>query len=153
MRSGRSLQFSKGFSLYWLALVGWTCTAHHAIAADLIITDAWVRLAPPTASVNAVYMSVKNPTEKPLRIVRVTADCCAIASFHNTISNRETASMVHLDELIIPAASSVVLAPGGLHIMLMQSDSPLIEGKSVQLELELESGVFQQVKVPVKSND
>ena len=48
--------------------------------------------------------------------------------------------MRHIHALDVPAGGSVKLAPGGLHLMLMQPVAPLELGASVPVELELADG-------------
>ena len=38
---------------------------------------------------------------------------------HNTVTENDISTMVHLDELLIPAGETITFAPGGLHIMFM----------------------------------
>lgn len=151
MQSGHLFRCNK-----WIFLLRWfswlLIVTNTAIASELTVTDAWVRLAPPTASVNAAYMSLHNTTSNPIRVIDVSADCCAMASFHQTVTNDEIATMKHLDEINIPAHSTVVLAPGDLHIMLMKARHHLKPGEKIYLDLTLDTGVVQQISARVKSS-
>ena len=48
--------------------------------------------------------------------------------------------MRHVASLQVPAGGSVALAPGGLHLMLMQPRQSPALGDSVDIELELADG-------------
>lgn len=148
MRNGRLSHLINTVSLLWFC-----CLAAEAVfAAELVIEDAWVRLAPPTASVNAAYMSLSNNTDRTISITRVDADCCAMAMLHETRQDADSVSMVHRDKLDIAPQSSVQLKPGGLHIMLMRPAQPLGEGDLVKLTIIMSDGSSHLVAAPVRAS-
>jgi copper(I)-binding protein len=49
----------------------------------------------------------------------------------------------------IPAGGSVAFAPGGLHVMLMDLQRPMVEGESFTMTLMLEDGGEIPVEVPI----
>ena len=51
--------------------------------------------------------------------------------------------------VFLPSGSSVTLAPGGLHIMLMGLSKPLKEGDMFELSLELADGPIVSSMVAV----
>ena len=153
MRSGRLLN-PCDYRLFLRRIYGVFCifiiSTKSCIAAELTVADAWVRLAPPSARVNAAYMSLVNKTDKPILITGVNADCCAMAMLHQTKQDSETASMIHLDQLEIPPRTTTQLKPGGLHIMLMRPKQPLSEGDLVQLGFTLGDGSVLRITAPVR---
>lgn len=126
-----------------------TCPCLAQVQAD----DAWIQLAPPAATVNAAYVQIHNPQARPQTIVDVTADCCAMAMLHHTRTHGDKVSMDHLDALVIPAQSSVQLAPGGLHIMLMKAKTPLAVGNEVKITFSFDDGYTQAINFKVKKNE
>jgi copper(I)-binding protein len=152
MRNGHLLKRCNSQLLRWFFCLP-IILSESGIATELTVADAWVRLAPPTARVNAAYMTLTNTTDQPILITQVSADCCAMSMLHQTRQENEIASMVHLDQLEIPPASRVHLKPGGLHIMLMRPRQPLVEGDQVKLALTLSDGRIQQVIAPVMSSN
>ena len=119
-------------------------------AAQLSLVNGWVKLAPPAASVNAAYVELKNEQSFPQTIVDVSADCCAQAMLHKTKLVNGMASMEHLTQLVVPAQQSLQLVPGGLHIMLMEAHSELVEGTPVTLTLSFSNGTTQKLTLIVK---
>ena len=98
-------------------------------------------------------MQLSNQQLYAQTIVGVNADCCAMAMLHQTAFEGDKASMVHLDELLIPPQSSVQLAPGGLHIMLMQPREKLALDRKVRLSLKYSDGHSQTIEVAVKKDE
>ncbi len=61
--------------------------------------------------------------------------------------------MQPLKFLELPAGSPVILAPGGLHLMLLGLRSPLVAGGEIALDLEFEAKGKrwkQHLRVPIR---
>jgi hypothetical protein len=61
-----------------------------------------------------------------------------------------TMTMREVEQIVIPAESTVKLEPGGYHIMLVDLVEPLETGSKIKVTLEFESGKTQTVKAIVK---
>jgi copper(I)-binding protein len=122
-------------------------------AADVRVENAWIKLAPPAATVNAAYMQLTNLQQQAQTIVGVSADCCAMAMLHQMKHEDDKVSMVHLDQLVIPPQASVQLAPGGVHIMLMQVHEKLSLNRQVIITLKFEDGHSQTIELAVKKDE
>ena len=138
------MKYSK-FPVWIFMLLAGQCVA------QVQIENAWVQLAPPAAKVNAAYMQIHNPRAQPQTIVRVRADCCAMVMLHQTRKDGDRVFMDHLDQLVIPANASVQLAPGGLHIMLMQANRKLTLDSQVQISFDFDDGRTQDIQLNVKN--
>lgn len=148
MQSGASVNYYNKF--FACALVGafaWPCVA------QVDVEDAWVKLAPPGATVNAAYMKIHNPQIRVQTIVGVSADCCAMAMLHQTRKHGDKVSMDHLDLLAVPAQASVQLTPGGLHIMLMKPAQELVIDSEVKITFSFSDGTTQHINLSVKKNE
>ncbi len=121
--------------------------------ANVQVNNAWIKLAPPNATTNAAYMQISNPEVQTQTIVGISTDCCAMAMLHQMQYEGDKVSMAHLDQLIIPAKSSVQLAPGGMHIMLMQARETLSLNRQVAITLEFSDGHSQTINLTVKKDD
>jgi periplasmic copper chaperone A len=118
--------------------------------AELTLTNAWVKLAPPSVSVNAAYLTLANNGQQAQVVTQISADCCAMTMLHETRQEQGKATMVHLEQLTIPAKSMVQLKPGGIHIMLMKSLKPLALNDKVNLTLTFSDGSQQKISALVK---
>ena len=56
-------------------------------------------------------------------------------------------------ELRIAPGQTVMLEPGGLHVMLLDLETPLIEGKVLPLRLKFYDGDDLTVDVPILAPD
>lgn len=80
----------------------------------------------------AGYMGISNRGDHPDRLIGVETPAAQSAMLHqSTVDANGVASMAHVDALEIPAEDTVVLEPGGYHIMLMGLTQPLVEGQMV----------------------
>ena len=118
--------------------------------AQLQIESSWIALAPPAATANAAYMEIYNPLAQSQNIIDVSADCCALVMLHQMRKEGDKMMMEHLDELLIPAKSKVMLKPGSLHLMLMKSAQELQLDSQVKITFTFDSGKKQNVLVGVK---
>ncbi len=114
------------------------------------VTDAWIKLSPPGAAVNAAYMKLHNQATEEKVIVAVTADCCTQVMMHQTRREGDKVYMDHKDTLYIPAGGELQLAPGGLHLMLVGAKNPMTLGDSVDIHFDFSDSTQFTISVPVK---
>lgn len=114
------------------------------------VQQAWVKLAPPGAAVNAAYMRLQNQSPTTQTIIAVSADCCTQVMMHESRREGDRMVMDHKERLDIPAQSELVLAPGGLHLMLMGAQAPLDIDDKVSFVFEFADGTQQIIIAPVK---
>lgn len=121
-------------------------------AAQVQVENAWIQLAPPAATANVAYMEIVNPQLRPQTIVGVSADCCATAMLHQTRRESDKVLMEHLEHLVVPAQARVQLAPGGVHIMLIQAQEELTLESKVKITFSFGDGSTQEFDLDVKKN-
>ena len=121
-----------------------------SVAADLDISQPWVREAPPAAPVMAGYMHIRNSTADTVSVIAVSSPAFTRAELHRTVVENGIARMEPVGQLVIAAGESVVLEPGGLHLMLFEPLQALQEGDSVTLVVHRADGVCKTVQAPVR---
>jgi periplasmic copper chaperone A len=146
------------FSLLTLcATVSLTPAVAQADAASTMeITEAaWVRATPPNRTITAGYLAIRNTGSESHRIVGAASPVAGRAELHTHVHDHATGMMQmrHLDAIELPAGETVRLAPGGLHIMLMDLDRDLQPGMNVPLTLELDDGSRLELEAPVRRGD
>ena len=122
------------------------CSGQPAASNGIEISDAWARTSPMVAQAGAVYLRVANPgtAEDALTAATVESSVAARAEIHETVAVESAmgeATMMEMrpvDRITIPAGQTVMLEPGGYHIMLMDLAAPLEEGQQVELTLTFE---------------
>jgi hypothetical protein len=116
---------------------------------EVIVDEAWSRASIGTSRPGVVYMTIRNEGNESRKLGAVTTDLAARAEIHQTSTNeRGVSSMSRVEELEVPAGSSVALEPGGLHVMLMGLQRSMKRGESFSLTLVLDEGVVE-VEVPI----
>lgn len=91
----------------------------------------WIRAAPPGAMMLAGYLRIDNPGPEPLRLLRVHSEDFGAIEVHRTEVVDGVSRMREITDLNVPAGGSVLLEPGGMHLMLMQPRRELHADDSV----------------------
>lgn len=130
----------------WMMILALLLFAAQARAAGLDVEGAWVRLPPPVSDTAAVYATFANHGAQGVRITGVSADVADSAMLHTMAGGR----MQMLKSLDVPAGGTVKLAPGGMHIMLMELKHPLSAGEKVHIWLEYADGARQKIEAVVR---
>ena len=116
---------------------------------DLAVSNAWIREAPPGATVLAGYLKITNRGTTHATITGVSADDFSSVEVHRTVMEDGMARMLPVETIEIPAFGRLVLEPGGLHLMLIEPKRPLSEGDTVVLEMQPIDGPCITITVPV----
>jgi len=122
-----------------------------ALAADgLSAHHAWVRAAPPMARMLAGYVTLKNSTDQPVRIVGAESPAFDAVEMHRSVIKNGVAHMIEQDSVTVPAHGDFGFAPGGYHLMLIHPKHALRVGDSVNMTLRLKDGRTVSFKMPVR---
>ena len=117
-------------------------------AADLEVRDAWARATPPGAGVAAVYLTIVGGDAAD-RLVAAKTDRAAMTQVHAVTESDGMARMREAGGVDVPPGTSVMLAPGGLHLMLMNLAAPLVAGQRFIVTLTFERSGTRDVAVAV----
>ena len=110
-------------------------------AAELVISDAWVRAVPPVASDTAGYCVIRNSGDAERRITAVRSDAARHVMMHRMVRNDQgLRQMHHVDALVLAPGETVTLAPGGMHLMIMGLDGAPAPGEALEICLETDHG-------------
>lgn len=118
---------------------------------SLAIDQPWSRSLPTVAKTGAVYFTVHNTGSEPDRLISAVTAKAEKAELHTTTTENGIASMRQVEALTIAPASTVSLAPGGTHMMLVGLKTPLTAGKSFPLTLVFEKAGGIEVHVEVNA--
>ncbi len=117
----------------------------------VVVEGAWVGEVPPSSPVAAAYMTIKNEGTADDKLLSVTSSIAGSTMIHQTmIDEQSVASMNMIGVLVIPAGKSVVLKPGGTHIMLMDLKEPVTGKGKIELDLKFENAGEMKIEAPVK---
>jgi len=118
--------------------------------AELDIRDAWIKNLPPAVPVRAGYMTIRNAQANAVSIIAIRSDAFASVEIHRTIAEDGMMRMEPVPTLVIEPDSSVQLAPGGLHLMMMNPTQATRPGDVLQIVIELDDGSTQNLNMTVK---
>lgn len=122
-----------------------------AVLADALeIEGAQVRAVPPVSTTTAAFMVLHNRGDADLALVDAHSPAAEITELHNHVDVDGVMQMRQVPEIRVPAGGSAELAPGGLHLMLIDLVAPLKEGDEVEITLALDNDESLTLSVPVK---
>ena len=129
-----------------LALVAGGCGGD----AELDVADAWSR--PAIGPNGAVYLTIDGAeTDTALSGVSASTDVAAMVELHQTVLRDDGAmGMTQISDVEIPARSTVMMVPGGLHVMLIDLAEPLELGDTFDMTLTFDSGAELTTLVEVR---
>lgn len=102
---------------------------------DLAVREAWIREAPPTASVMAGYAVIENPGTAPRQLLGATSTTFDHVQLHATLTEGNRTRMIHESSIDLPPGDVVVFEPGGRHLMLMGPKGKLADGDTVVISM------------------
>ncbi|MFL6818617.1 MAG: copper chaperone PCu(A)C [Bradyrhizobium sp.] len=113
--------------------------AEEAKAGDLVITQAWSRATPGGARIGGGYLTIQNTGSTPDRLIGASAEVADRVQIHEMAMTNGVMTMRPLEKgVAIEPKSTVKLAPGGLHLMLLDLKSPLKQGDQLPVTLQFE---------------
>ena len=99
----------------------------------LQITDAWIRTAPPGATMMAAYATVKNVGAQKQVIRDVTSKDFDAIEIHKTVLESGISKMLLIETVDVAAKAEARFEPGGMHMMLFTPKHALKAGDTLQL--------------------
>ena len=119
-----------------------------ARAANLSVTDAWVRATVPGQPVSGAYLRIQSDADA--RLVGVSSLAVPRVEIHEMKMDGDVMRMRELKAIDLPKGKTVSLEPGGYHLMLMKLKKPIAAGDIIPFTLVVESGGKRQ-KIEVKA--
>lgn len=116
---------------------------------SITIKKTWARASIGTSRPAAAYMTIENMGDTPDVLMKIETPFAGVSEVHKTVMEDDISKMGPVGPLTIQAGSSIVLAPGGLHIMLMMLKKPLRKGESFPLILNFENAGLVELNVPI----
>ena len=119
---------------------------HSAIEAEQPLT----RATPPGAGAGGGFVTLTNHGDGDDMLIGATSPVTERVEIHIMEMDGDVMRMAPLPGGIeLPAGGSVTLAPGGLHLMLMELDSPIVEGEPVPVTLEFQHAEPMEIELRV----
>jgi len=114
------------------------CLFASAAWAQVEIDKPWIRATAPGAKMAAAYMTIRNKSSQPDRLVGGASPAAARVETHVHIKDGDIVRMREVKGYDIPAKGSFELKPGAAHLMLVDIRQALKEGDQVPVMLKFE---------------
>ena len=135
-------------------LVATPVFAHNGVIhlGELNISLPFTRATLPNAPVGGGFLTIENTGTEADRLVSAASTVAGATQIHEMAMEGDVMKMRQLvDGLEIPAGETVVLAPGGFHIMFMGLKQAFVEGETVAVTLTFEKAGSVEVLLPVEA--
>lgn len=120
------------------------------MAGDLHISGYWTRAMLPGQKVGGGYLVVTNNGSDNDRLLTVSTPHTDRAEIHEMKMVDDVMKMRKLEDgLAVPAGETVVLEPGGFHLMFMAVGTPFKEGEMVPVTVTFERAGDVDLMLPV----
>lgn len=114
------------------------------------ISLPFTRATLPNAPVGGGFLTIENEGPDADRLVSASSPAADVVQIHEMKMEGEVMKMRPLPEgLELPAGETVVLSPGGLHLMFMGLKQAFVEGETVPVTLVFERAGTVEIALPV----
>lgn len=132
----------KRFVLLTFALI-----AQGAMAAGVSVDNAWMRATAPGQQVAGAYLDITSPADATL--VGAQSPAAGSIEMHTMRMDNGVMEMREIKSLALPGNKTVKLAPGGVHLMLLDLRQPFKAGERVPIRLTFETARKKRETVEV----
>ncbi len=129
-----------------LLVIGLTVAACGSGGSGLEVSNA--RVGEPTGPHATLYFTATSNGEED-RLISATTDVATSVELHENVMNEDGTMMMHpLSGIDLPADGSLVLEPGGYHLMLVDVDR-LAAGETIDVDLTWENAGAMTISAEV----
>ena len=118
--------------------------------ADLEFNNGWIRNLPPTVPVRAGYLEIFNSGNEAVSIKSIQSKSFETIEVHQTIMKDGMMHMQPVPDLSIDPGSTIILRPGGMHLMMMHPVEPTKLGDEIRIDVMLSDDTQQSLIFTVK---
>ena len=147
---GRSMWRAAGVAAILLAVSRLIAAEPIASAGEVALHEAWARASVGAMKTSAVYLTLEVTGDQVERLIAAASPIAEVAALHTHVMDGDIARMRPVAAIEIAPGASIVLEPGGLHIMLTGLEQSLVEGETLPLSLTFERAGTVELEVPIK---
>lgn len=125
-------------------------TAHEYGNKGVTVAHPWARATPGGVKVGGAYLEIKTAAGLRDRLVGARSPAAGAVEIHSHVNESGIARMRRVDAIALKPGASLVLEPGGYHLMLTDLKAPLQEGDLVKLTLVFEKAGEIEVEATVE---
>jgi copper(I)-binding protein len=125
--------------------------AHAENAADLVLKDGWFRTLPGNLPAGG-YFTLHNGGTAVATLTGAESPACGMLMLHKSESQSGTMQMVEVASVPVPVGADITFAPGGYHLMCMDTKTTLMKpGSTVPVTLDFADGSKVKADFAVKN--
>lgn len=118
---------------------------------NLSIENAYIKQTPPNAKTTAIFLTIKNDSDKDIFLLKAKTNLSEISELHTHANENGKMIMKEVPNIEIKAHSSIELKPGGLHIMIFDIKNQIDENTQTDLTLYFDNNQSIELKnIPSK---
>jgi copper(I)-binding protein len=140
------------FLVLWLVVQAPVHAAEYR-AGNLVVAEPWSPPTPPVAGVGALYFSVTNRGAKADVLLSVTTPIAREIEIHESRTVQGSVQMRAVASVDVAPGATVKISPGGLHVMLLGLNRPLVAGTTFPASLHFRDAGVLTVQVMVAARE
>lgn len=122
----------------------------------LQVDEGWVRAMPlleggAAGTNSAAYLVIENDGPRPDRLTGGSTPAAERLEIHESTFVDDVMRMRRVEGLDLGPGTVTTLSPGGVHLMLLGLNEPLVEGEKVSLTLHFQEAGDLTVVLPVRA--
>jgi hypothetical protein len=127
------------------------CAPSETTPTGRFVTTSFARPAD-SAATGGAYVTVVNADSVAVELTGASSPWATAVEAHETMNHDGMAHMMARTTLPIAPRDSLVMKPGGVHLMLIGLTRALREGDSVPVTLRFSVGDSLALRIPVRAN-
>jgi hypothetical protein len=113
-------------------------SAHEYRVGDLHIDHPWTRATAAPGGAGGGYLVIRNTGREPDRLIRAETPAARTTELHTMSMEGGVMRMRPVQDIPIPPGGEVRLAPGGLHVMFLNTTRRFQQGQKIPVRLVFE---------------
>lgn len=118
---------------------------------DLHIEEVYARAVPPGQPNSAAFLQIRNASDQDRALIDASSPVAEVVELHTHVQDQGVMRMRRVERIDVPAHSTTVLQPGGLHLMLIGLKQPLAVGDPLALRLVFDQDEVVEVQAVTRS--
>ncbi len=148
----RSVLFAGVFSMTTFTQMPYAFAASEAVHTAGYITSGWAKASHPRAfkvhNNGVAYIQIENKTDAADTIVSVSSPHARVTEIHEMGTGENGLPFMRkVKDMTLDAGETMHMAPGGIHLMLIDMDEPIAEGDIVTVTVSFEHAGDQTVEL------
>lgn len=121
-----------------------------SFAGAISASNVQIRLTPPVSKTTAMFLTLKNSSDKEVKLKKVSGDLSDNIELHDMIMENNSMKMRAVTEIKVPQKGEVILKSGSLHVMIFDIKKELKENDKHKFKLTFDNGENLEIEASVK---